>query len=213
MTARKALDRLVGEGILFRQPGKGTFVAVPKIAHALSTRFSFSAAMDMLGLRHETRVLEAGIVPASGPVSDELAVPKSAPVVFTERLRIVEGEPAALHTAYLPGRYAKILEDDLTKSLLELMERVGARLAGVRDTVEAVPATGDEAEVLGVRPGTPLLRQTGIGFSESQQPLRYTEALYRGDRFRFNLGKSDEAAFQPELKDDTSPNRILGQPG
>ena len=36
MTARKALDRLVADGMLFRQPGKGTFVAPTKIAHGAS---------------------------------------------------------------------------------------------------------------------------------------------------------------------------------
>ena len=78
----------------------------------------------------------------------------------------------------------------------------------VSDTVEAVTATGDEAHYLGVREGTPLLRQTGIGFSASQEPLRYTEALYRGDRFRFNLGTSEHGDLRPELKDDVGENSL-----
>jgi GntR family transcriptional regulator, N-acetylglucosamine utilization regulator len=200
MTARKALDRLVSEGILFRQPGKGTFVGAPKIAHRLSTRLSFSAAMDALGLRHETRVLEATTVPAPGNVALELSLTKLTPVVFIKRLRVVETEPAALHSAYLPIRFARILEDDLTKSLLELMQQVGARLVDARDTVEAVVGTGDASELLQVAPGTALLRQTGVGLSSTGEPLRYTEALYRGDRFRFNLGTSSEGDLLPELK-------------
>ena len=59
MTARKALDRLVADGMLFRQPGKGTFVAPTKIAHGASQGLSFSAAMAAQGLSCETRVLEA----------------------------------------------------------------------------------------------------------------------------------------------------------
>ena len=69
MTARKALDRLVADGMLFRQPGKGTFVAPTKIAHGASQGLSFSAAMKAQGLRCETRVLEAESIKAPSNVA------------------------------------------------------------------------------------------------------------------------------------------------
>lgn len=187
MTARKALDGLVRDGILFRRQGKGTFVAPAKIGHDISTKLSFTAAMRALGLRHGTTVLEAGIAPAPKGVSPSVGESEGAPVVFLRRLRSVEGEPAAIHLAYLPSRFAGILEGDLTGSLTDLMAGVGARVARSQDTAEAVPATGEEARLLGISPGAPLIRVEGVAFSADRQPLRYTEALYRGDRFRFSI--------------------------
>jgi GntR family transcriptional regulator len=201
MTARKALDRLVGDGVLFRQPGKGTFVAPPKIAHGPSQQLSFSSAMRALGLRHETRVLEAGMVPAPSPIGLALNLPFGSPAVFMRRLRIVEGIPAALHISYLPPRFAKLLERDLTGSLYELMANLGARVEQARDSLEAVLATGEEARLLGVQPGAPLVRIQGIGYSGTMEPLRYTEALYRGDRFRFGVDTTRPADLRVELKE------------
>jgi GntR family transcriptional regulator len=204
MTARKALDRLVGDGVLFRQPGKGTFVAPPKIAHGPSQQLSFSAAMRALGLRHETRVLEAGMVPAPSPVALALNLPFGSPAVFMRRLRIVEDLPAALHISYLPARFAILLERDLTGSLYELMANLGARVEQARDTLEAVLATGEDARLLGVQPGAPLVRIQGIGYSAAMEALRYTEALYRGDRFRFGIDTTRPADLRMELKEVSS---------
>jgi GntR family transcriptional regulator len=191
MTARKALDRLASEGIIFRQPGKGTFVAPPKISHGFSTQTSFSAAMDELGLRHSTKVLEASINPAPAVVAGALRVPSGTPTIFIRRLRVVDSEPAALHSTYLPARFARILEEDLTGSLSQLFKKIGAPIVSARDYLESVAATGDEARLLHVPRGSPILRLEGVGLSASGVPLRYTDGLYRGDRFRFAINRGD----------------------
>lgn len=201
MTARKALDRLVGDGLIFRQPGKGTFVAPPKIAHGPSQSLSFSAAMRAQKIPFETRVLEAGLVRAPSNIAAALALPTDGAVVFMRRLRLVLGEPAALHVSYLPARYSLLLEADLTGSLSELMASVGARIESTRDTIEGVVARGDEARVLGVPVGTPLILIQGVARSSTLDPLRYTEALYRGDRWRFIVDTTrPEADWRPEPK-------------
>jgi GntR family transcriptional regulator len=187
MTARKALDRLVGDGLLFRQPGKGTFVAPPKISHGPSQQLSFSAAMRALGLRHSTRVLESGMVPAPSTIALALNLPFGTPVVFMRRLRVVEDVPAAIHMSYLPPRFAGLLQADLTGSLYDLMVGLGARIDRARDTLEAVLATKEDARILQVPVGAPLVFIRGVAYSAALEPLRYTEALYRGDRFRFGV--------------------------
>ncbi len=200
MTARKALDRLVGDGVLFRQPGKGTFVAPPKISHGPSQQLSFSAAMRALGLRHETRVLESGMVPAPSNIALALNLPFGSPAVFIRRLRIVESVPAAIHMSYLPPRYAALLDSDLTGSLYDLMVGLGARVEEARDTVEVVLATGDDAQILKVPMGAPLIFIQGVAYSAALEPLRYSEALYRGDRFRFGVDTTRPADLRLEVK-------------
>lgn len=200
MTGRKALDGLVHQGALFRKAGKGTFVAPPAISHRFSTALSFSAAMDELGLQHSTRVLNAELIPASPAVAEALAVSPSTPVAYVRRLRLVEQEPAALHSAFLPERFATILIEDLEQSLTSVMDNVGARLVTTRDTVSAVNADREEAALLGIARGTALVRQEGVGFSSVGARLRYTDGLFRADRFRFRVGDGEGSSdLQPEL--------------
>jgi GntR family transcriptional regulator len=200
MTARKALDRLVGDGMLFRQPGKGTFVAPLKMAHGASQGLSFSAAMRGLGVSCETRVLEAGMVRAPLSVARALGLANGSQAVFMRRLRVVEGQPLAIHLSYLPGRLSAILDADLTGSLGELMGRIGARVERSEDVVEAVLATGQEAELLRVHLHAPLVFIRGTAFSTANEAVRYSEALYPGDRWKFRLDSTREADLRPELK-------------
>lgn len=197
MTARKSLDRLVEEGLLFRRPGKGTFVSQAKIAYSASTQLSFSDAMHALGLEVTTRVLDAGLIHGPAAIARALRAPEGTELALIRRLRLVEKEPAAIHSAFLAPRLAAILSEDLSGSLNKLMTRAGGRVSHARDTIEAVAATAEEARLLKVPKGSPLTRIEGIALSAAREPLRYTEALYRGDRFRFGLGTDGDS---PDLR-------------
>lgn len=200
MTARKALDRLVADGLLFRRAGKGTFVALPKIAHGPSQLLSFSAAMNAQGVRHDTRVLDAGMVTAPTNIARELGLPPGAQTVFVRRLRLVEGEPGAIHMSYMPARFAGILGGDLTGSLTELLTAVGGRVATTNDTVECVLASEQDASILGVRVGAPLVFIRGIAYTVDGEPVRHSEALYRADRFRFRIDTTGTQDLRLEAK-------------
>jgi GntR family transcriptional regulator len=200
MTARKALDRLVGDGVLFRQPGKGTFVAHSKISHGSSIGLSFSAAMEALSLKTTTKVLEAAAVSAPSNVASALGIPPGSRAIFIRRLRSVAGQPAAIHMSYLPQRFAAVLRKDLTGSLFDLMAAMGGRVETSRDQLEAVAAIGEDAALLGLRRGAPLVFIHGTAYSVSGEPLRYTEALYRADRFRFGVDGGRAADLRLEVK-------------
>ena len=187
MTARKAVDRLVSSGVLFRKQGMGTFVNSQRIHHGLSTKLSFSAAMESLGLQHSTRVLIADLVQAPTHVLSALREVGSGQAIRIERVRMVDGGPVALHNTYLPSAYSMILEQDLTGSLTKAMTFVGAKVVTVRDTVSATLANDMHAALLKTEVGAALLEIHGLGFGDDGRPLRFTEAFYRGDRFTFEL--------------------------
>jgi GntR family transcriptional regulator len=74
------------------------------------------------------------------------------------------------------------------RSLYEYLEKEGnVFIAKGRRYIEAVLANDNEAELLCIERGAPLLMLDSISFSEHDQPIEYYHALHRGDRSRFEV--------------------------
>jgi len=189
MTARRAVDTLVREGLLFRRPGKGTYVS-EKVQWPGATIFSFSTAMASLGLAVTTRVVELTLAQATGRVARDLGVAEDEEIVRLIRLRRLDGEPAAIHTSYMAREYyPSILGADLvTTPLNRVMEEIsGRRLVNSRDYVEVTLARQDEAALLEIHAGAPLFLIRGLVFSELGRSERATKSLFRGDLFHLTI--------------------------
>src|SRR5690242_9285570 len=65
MTVNKAIMALVNEGVLFREQGKGTFVAQPKMNRTLSQLKGFTEEMLEKGLIPSTKILSFEIKAAT----------------------------------------------------------------------------------------------------------------------------------------------------
>jgi len=189
MTARRALDTLVMEGLLFRRPGKGTYVS-EKVQWPGATVFSFSTAMRSQGLVVATRVVELMLAGPTPAIARDLGVGLGEQIVRLTRLRLLEGEPVALHTSYMPREYYPAIRhaDLVTTPLNKVMEAIsGRRIVNSRDYVEVTLANPEEAVLLEIPAGAPLLLVRGLVFSDRGTAERATKSLFRGDRFRFTI--------------------------
>ncbi len=187
MTARKAIDGLVNRGLLFRQQGKGTFVAQSVVSYNLSTLLSFSATMRALGYAVTTQVLNQEVIPATAAVAEKLRLPPGAAVVLIHRLRLVDGQPAAIHSSFLDHAiFAPILTVDLsTSSLLASIEEIlPTPVTYTKDSVEAALVQPNERSLLKVAAGSPVLNVEGVAHTSNGQPVRFTRAVYPSDLFR-----------------------------
>ena len=199
MTARKAIDGLVTKGFLVRRQGKGTYVAESVLQYHLSTMLSFSDTLRSRGYDVATTVLYQDVIPASSSVAERLHVTPYSQIVLIRRLRYLNGQPAAIHTAFLDHRtFAPILNIDLnTNSLLASIEQVsGIRVAYTKDSVQATLVSPEDMGLLNMAVGSPVLEVEGVAFTENGQPTRLSKAIYRSDLFKLivtntgNLGTS-----------------------
>jgi GntR family transcriptional regulator len=86
-TVRQVLDMLVNEGLIYRQRGRGTFVAHPTLEQGLVRIVSFTEDMRQRGFEPGTKVLFSGLVPAPQDIAGKLQVKSGEELARLERLR------------------------------------------------------------------------------------------------------------------------------
>ena len=120
-TVRKAIDRLVADGLLHRIHGKGTFVARPRLESVLHLA-SFSQDMRRRGLTPSTRSLGIERERPPADVVAALDLGRSGEAWRIERVRLADGQPIALEQGWYPrgARCPASTDEDLGGSLYEL---------------------------------------------------------------------------------------------
>lgn len=186
MTARQAVMELVNEGVLYREQGKGTFVAEKKVQQEAERLTSFTQDMGGRGMVVTSRVLEVEVEEAGPVVSRMLQVREGERTIRLRRLRNADGEPMALETSnLLYGVASGVLEADLSGgSLYEELARLGVGISHAEQSYEAVLVNESEAGLLGIPAGSPALLIERVTFDAEERPFEYVKSIYRGDRYR-----------------------------
>jgi GntR family transcriptional regulator len=188
---RQALRELEFSGIVTRRKGKGTFVAEPKINEGLAQKLTgFYQDMVERGLKPVTRVIHQRVAPANEKVAGFLQIAPGTPVVDINRLRSVEEAPIQLVNTFIPYDLCpKLANVDLTnRSLYEFLEEeCGLFIAHGRRFIEAVAANDQEARLLQVERGAPMVMLDSISYLADGRPVEYYHAVHRGDRSRFEV--------------------------
>jgi GntR family transcriptional regulator len=186
---RQALQELEYKGLIYREKGRGTFVAKPKIHESLFQELTgFYQDMVAKGHRPRSDVLKQEKVSANKKVAAYLGLEVNDPIIQIDRLRYVNHEPIVLVTTYLPYHLCpELLDVDLkNQSLYAYLEREhGIQIARGKRFLEAVIANQLEAELLKVDLGSPLILLNSVSYLLDGTPVEYFHALHRGDRSRF----------------------------
>lgn len=183
-TVRNVYERLVSRNILFRRPGKGTYVALPFNAGNASLLVGFSKKMEAVGMTPRTLLLKNKIVKAPEKVQEKLKIEKGEKIIEIHRIRSIKEIPFVIHLAYLPLEACRsVLDADLENiSLTAFIENVlGVPIAYAEETVLALPAEPHEASLLDIKKGFPVLVKEGISYDRNNNPIRYSIAKYRSD--------------------------------
>lgn len=189
MTVRQALLELAREGMIYTRTGKGTFVAEPKIDQRLRTLSGFTQDVTARGGRASSRVLEFKIVPAPSDIATALRLSPGTEVVMLSRLRLADGDPLAIETAYVPAEmFPGILDHDFSvESLYSVLESdYGCILTQAEQTFEAALAGKREAELLEIVSPAAIFKIQRLSMTRDGMPIEYVLSAYRGDRYKFH---------------------------
>lgn len=179
-TVRKAVKLLEEQGVLYSEHGRGTFVAPSSIREMSRFLDSFSSDTRKRGGDAGQIILLVEQIPASLAVAGVLKIEPRRIVTRVKRVRTIGGDRMGIHDSHLvlPGTITK---DDLSLSgsLYALLDqRFDLHPAEGLESVGSIAANADDAALLQVAEGSPLLLCERITLSERRQPFEYCEMKY-----------------------------------
>ena len=189
-TVRKAMELLVGDGLVERRRGIGTVVVSNRPATAFKRVSSYVKRTTADAVTPVKHVVSATVVPASSELAERLEVEKGTQLFRLDRVRC-SGDIAyyreiihvVLSTA--PG----ILRRDFsTESLRAYYTNVmHVTFARADQRVLAEGAGAETAKLLNIRPGSPLLMLQRVSFDSAGVPREYLQAEYRSDFYYLEM--------------------------
>lgn len=189
MTVRQALVELQRSGAVYARVGKGTFVAPPKIDQQLRSVTSFTEEIRARGEEPSSRVIQASAGTVDPSVAAALGLGPRASVVTLARVRLANGRPLAVETAFLPGALLPGLlgHDFARESLYAVLARdYGLTLITASQSIEAALADPRELDVLEMDPPAAVLRMRRLTRGADGTAVELVRSSYRGDLYQLH---------------------------
>jgi GntR family transcriptional regulator len=188
-TVRQALAALRAEGLINGGRGRRPVVSKPAFAQSFDELVSFSAWAEQLGRTPSAHTLELARRPADAETAAILGLAVDSPVFQYQRLRLLDGAPVMLEVSSFIEPIGRLLLDcdmDGGSVYAQLGER-GVAFAEAQQSITAVAASAEQAELLGVARRAPLLKVTRLALDPAGKPLEYSLDTYRADAFAITI--------------------------
>lgn len=183
VTARKAIDQLVEQGLVVRRRGSGNYIT-PKLEQPLSRLTSFSEELEQRGFTASSRWLHRTLTAATPEEQLALGLSMGERVARIERLRLADDVVMAYEVSVLPEQ---VLPDPASfeGSLYAHLATVGRAPVRALQHLRAQNADPRLANLLGVPPGRAVLFITRVGYLESGQAVELTHSYCHCDYYDF----------------------------
>lgn len=206
VTVRKAMERLVADGLVERAPGRGTVA----VAHAHERAEPRRAGAKLTGLlenivdvslRTTVKVVRCEVLPASAAVARQLDIAPGEPVQKALRVRSTRQGPLSHITTHVPQAVASTFgrRELARKPILMLLEGSGVAIGRARQSISAKLADAEVARLLQVDVGSALLAVERLVFDVNDRPVQWLQGLYRPDRYQYQMQLSRVGAIDAKL--------------
>ena len=206
-TVRLALAKLVNEGYIRRQQGKGTYVnprglvtkGRPKpLSRDMFGVKSTTQIIQSAGMKVRTEVLHFGRGLPSEDVAEKLGISERDPVLHFERVRYADDQPLVIEKSWIAAAQCPDLRrEDVKGSLYAvLFKKYHHRLAAAHQSLRAILASESDARILDVQVGDPVMLVHSVTYLDDGRAIEVQESHFRAESMEFiiELGEYSQYA-------------------
>ena len=184
-TVRQAVQDLVNKGLLVRRRGVGTQVVHAQMRRSVELTSLFD---DLSEAAHtpSTTVLSLTMKAADARLAGELRIAEGEQVLHLRRLRLMDGEPLAIMSNWIPANIFSTTRDELESTgLYEAMRRRGINVRVAHQRIGATVAAAADARLLKTKSGAALLVMERTAFDDAGRVIETSSHQYRADSYSF----------------------------
>ncbi|MFE7355635.1 GntR family transcriptional regulator [Streptomyces sp. NPDC057543] len=192
-TVRQALAALVAEGLVGSRQGTRRVVLGARRSQSFTELRSFAQWARAAGHNATGSVVETARRPASPEDALRLQLPSGAEVLYVLRVRGLDRQPALLERTVYADWIADAverIEPDCESVTQRLLDEVGVVFAHGEHVIDTLAAGTRDAELLGVRRGSPLLRVRRVTTTHTGRPVEWSDDRYRPGTVTFRIHNS-----------------------
>jgi GntR family transcriptional regulator len=216
-TVRLALAKLVNEGYIRRQQGKGTYVN-PRglVTKGKPKRLS----RDMFGVKSTTRIIQSAGMKArtevrhferglpSEEVAEKLGIGERDPVLHFQRVRYADDKPLVMEKSWIPAAQCPDLSREDVKSSLYsvLFKKYHHRIAAAHQSLRAIVASKLDAQTLDLQVGEPVMLVYGVTYLDDGRAIEAQESHFRAESIEFIIELGEYSQYARLMPNDLRPH-------
>ena len=191
-TIRQAFAALRADGVIASRRGARRVVISGPRVQSFGELLSFSRWARAMGETPSGRVIAILRRPARASEAARLALPAGAPIYHLTRVRLLSGRPVMIERGVYPDRVGALVAgmDLETGSITERLEELGTVFADAEHVIDAVPASAEDARLLGVSPRVAMLRERRLTTDLTGTPVEWSDDRYLGSAVAFSVHNS-----------------------
>jgi GntR family transcriptional regulator len=192
-TVRQAVAALTAEGLIGSRQGARRVVLASRRSQSFAELRSFAQWARAMGREATGHVVAQEYLPATAQDAARLQLRQGTRVLHVLRVRGLDGEPGLVERTVYADWISPAVEtvDPDAASVTQLLyESTGLVFAYGEHVIDAVAASAQDAELLGIRRTSPLLRVRRVTTTREGRPVEWSDDRYRPDAVSFSVHNS-----------------------
>ncbi|MFC7292794.1 GntR family transcriptional regulator [Hirschia litorea] len=191
VTVRRALEKLVEDGLVIKHRGQGTIVAQRDDTFSQDEN-KLSGFLEDLVAQNVEFTVKTLLWEERAPsefARKKLALRRGEKCLLIRRVRLLDNLPISYASIYLPAHVGKLIskEGNDSKLIIRRLDDTEYVTDNSEYSLSASLAEGECADLLELAVGSPVLRMRGVANTPDGTPVYCQDSLYHPERYEYGI--------------------------